>query len=202
MILEEHTLPMEFVTDCTNILMGYGGAYRELCEERRVGNLDDYDDAINLHQFGMTYAMIKHSSSPLDGKRVLHLAANLGLFLEFLVKNEGVTGSGIDKSTMAVNFAKQHTDLDLVVGGAESLPSSLTGPYDIVIAHQFFDPDYLRGERIIADAVKEAFKVLDDGGRLVICNGSVKDYMLIGLPIAKVVNYTNGALRNSVIHKC
>ena len=103
--------------------------------------------------------------SPKTGEHILELGSGNGIFARELVECLGLDGRvvGLDSSE-AINGMAQHfcPQGEFVLGDAQSLPFD-DGTFDAVVAAQLFcfldDVD---------QAMKEAFRVLRSGGRIVI----------------------------------
>jgi SAM-dependent methyltransferase len=194
------TIPNSLFGDCIDSLIAYRSVYRSHCEQFRdelpssSGNREGFIRNTNIRHntelvsFASTYALLKDHSPDLHGKKVLQIACNVGLFLEYLIVEEGVVGTGLDKDEHVVELFKEHAPFPLVVGDALSFPLEHEGAFDLVVAHHFLDQHYV-SRRLLPQLVAEAHKALVPGGALVTGLSDLPQDILDKSPFAEVVRY-------------
>lgn len=106
----------------------------------------------------------------IRGKRILDVGAGTGRLAVELAKFPGAEITALDVSSeMLEQLKKKNQHIECVVGDAENLPF-VSGSFDVVVAA--FLVVHLKDPRRFFD---EAYRVLKDGGWLVVTNINQKD---------------------------
>ncbi len=216
MIRRTRKIPNELYGACLRRLSAYRSEYIQHCERRDeksrgviqlfaimgsqslhseseaavdtvINAAMDTVDAYQLDGYTEAYAMLIDNLRSLKGKRILHLASNLGIFLEFLQRQEGMVVVGIDTNREAVAFGKKYGGLDLRVADATDLPKSL-GKFDAIVAHNFLDVNYLTGSSSLVRILNQSYSVLRKNGILVASPANLPLYSKFS-PFARMAEY-------------
>lgn len=158
----------------------------------------NYDNSKASQFATQSYPYVFNTLLPIDFNNILDVGCGTGTLLRKIIdERPQVKAYGLDLSEEMLNVAKQKLPkrVELVWGEAESLPYD-NKRFELVVMvdslRYFINPE---------QAVKEAYRVLKPGGKLVIC-----DMLLSGIGLIKIFSekkmLNENEVRNALANGC